>query len=120
VELLPPAPAALVELGRAFATLSFWSAAARRLIAVLGPPGGVGEEGRPLLEPIAAPGELTGEEGRGEDCVQRELAIPLSDKHVLGCWSELGTDCRRANRVQACMKCAVKRDAGHTILAKKK
>lgn len=68
--LLPPAPAALVLLGLALATLSFWSAAARRLIAVFGPPGGVGEEGRP--EAVPTLGELTGEEGRGEDC------IPLS------------------------------------------
>jgi hypothetical protein len=65
VLLLPPAPAALVLLGLALASLSFWSAAARRRIAVLGPPGGVGEEGRP--EGVEA-GELTGEEGRGEDC----------------------------------------------------
>ncbi len=61
---LPPAPAALVLLGRALASLSFWSAAARRRIAVLGPPGGVGDEGRAEDEG----GELTGEEGRGEDC----------------------------------------------------
>ena len=60
---LPPAPAARVLLGRAFASLSFWSAAARRRIAVLGPPGGVGEEGRAGAEE----GEFTGEEGRGED-----------------------------------------------------
>ena len=63
---LPPAPAALVELGLALATLSFWSAAARRRIAVFGPPGGVGDDGRPLL---MAAGELMGEEGRGEDCL---------------------------------------------------
>jgi hypothetical protein len=60
--LLPPAPAARVLLGLALATLSFWSAAARLRIAVFGPPGGVGEEGRPI-----AGGELTGEEGRGDD-----------------------------------------------------
>jgi hypothetical protein len=64
VPLLPPAPAALVEAGRAFATRSFWSAAARLLIAVLGPPGGVGLEGRPLGD--AAP-ELMGEDAPGED-----------------------------------------------------
>jgi hypothetical protein len=68
VLVLPPAPAALVLLGLAFATLSFWSAAARRRIAVFGPPGGVGDDGLPVLEPIAPPGELTGDEGRGEDC----------------------------------------------------
>jgi hypothetical protein len=49
VLVLPPAPAALVLLGRAFASLSFWSAAALLLIAVLGPPGGVGEDGLPVL-----------------------------------------------------------------------
>jgi hypothetical protein len=65
---LPPAPAALVLLGLALANLSFWSAAALRRIAVLGPPGGVGDEGRPM--PDAAP-ELTGEEGRGDDCFVR-------------------------------------------------
>lgn len=67
VLVLPPAPAALVLLGRAFATLSFWSAAARLRIAVFGPPGGVGDEGLPLLWAIGPPGEFTGDEGRGED-----------------------------------------------------
>lgn len=36
-------------------------------MAVLGPPGGVGDEGRPMLEPVAAPGVFAGEEARGED-----------------------------------------------------
>lgn len=31
------------------------------------PPGGGGESGRAVLEPVAG-GELTGEVGRGEDC----------------------------------------------------
>lgn len=66
VLVLPPAPALLVLVGRAFAIFSFWSAAARRRIAVRGPPGGVGLEGRPTLAPEAAPA-LAGEEGRGED-----------------------------------------------------
>ena len=61
---LPPAPAALVLVGRAFATLSARSAAAFLLIAVLGPPGG--DRFRPLLTPAEAGGEV-GEEGRGED-----------------------------------------------------
>lgn len=65
VLLDPPAPAALVELGRALATLSFCSAAARRRIAVLGPPGGVGEVVLPDAEPAGA---LDGEEARGADC----------------------------------------------------
>ncbi len=63
---LPPAPADLVLLGLAFATLSARSAAALRRIAVLGPPGG--EEGRAVLRPLAWGGEFTGELGRGEDC----------------------------------------------------
>ena len=61
---LPPAPAALVLVGLAFATFSARSAAAFLLIAVLGPPGVV--RVRPLLTPAVAGGEL-GEEGRGED-----------------------------------------------------
>ena len=67
VLLLPPAPAALVLLGLTLAIFSFWSAAARRRMAVRGPPGGVGDEGRATL-PVAAPtGVPTGEEARGED-----------------------------------------------------
>lgn len=59
--LLPPAPAARVLLGLALATLSFCSAAARLRIAVRAPPGGVGDEGLPVLWPAAA-----GEADRGE------------------------------------------------------
>jgi hypothetical protein len=66
VLLLPPAPAALVLAGRAFATLSARSAAAFLLIAVAGPPGGFGDEGLAVVDPVD--GELTGEEGRGDDC----------------------------------------------------
>ena len=65
--LLPPAPAARVLEGLAFATLSALSAAAFRLIAVAGPPGGLGDDGRAVEEPVDG-GELTGEDGRGEDC----------------------------------------------------
>ena len=65
VLLLPPAPAARVLDGRAFATLSALSAAAFLLMAVAGPPGGLGEDGRAVVDPVE--GELTGEEGRGED-----------------------------------------------------
>ena len=61
---LPPAPAALVLVGLAFATLSALSAAAFLLIAVFGPPGG--DRFRPLLTPAEAGGEI-GEDGRGED-----------------------------------------------------
>ena len=53
--------------GRAFATLSARSAAAFRLIAVAGPPGAFGDEGRAVLVPVLG-GEFTGEEGRGADC----------------------------------------------------
>ena len=65
--VLPPAPAALVLAGLAFATLSCLSAAALRRIMVLGPPGGLGEDG---LAPVvlAEPGVLFGELGGGEDC----------------------------------------------------
>lgn len=65
VLLLPPAPAARVLVGRAFATLSALSAAAFLRIAVLAPPGG--DEGRAVLVP-AEGGELRGELGRGDDC----------------------------------------------------
>lgn len=51
-------------VGLALATLSARSAAAFRLMAVLGPPGG--ERFRPLLTPPDAGGE-DGEEARGED-----------------------------------------------------
>lgn len=66
VLLEPPAPAALVLLGRAFAIFSFWSAAARLRIAVRAPPGTVGDEERPTLAPVAATA-LAGDSGR-EDC----------------------------------------------------
>ena len=62
--LLPPAPAALVLAGRAFATLSALSAAAFLLIAVAGPPGGLGEVGR---APVVEADGVSGEDGRGED-----------------------------------------------------
>lgn len=72
--LLPPAPAARVLDGRTLATLSARSAAAFLLIAVAGPPGGFGEAGRAVVEPVE--GELTGDEGRGEDCAE-DLISPL-------------------------------------------
>jgi hypothetical protein len=74
---LPPAPALLVDVGRAFLTDSLWSAAARRRMAARGPPG---EVARPPLTiddeealglevddsgPDSAP-EVSGEEGRAE------------------------------------------------------
>lgn len=64
---LPPAPAARVDEGRAFLMDSLWSAAARRRRAARGPPGGVGEEGRPRDEEVAAEiGELAGLESEPE------------------------------------------------------
>jgi hypothetical protein len=71
VLLEPPAPAARVLLGRALAILSFWSAAARRRIAVRAPPGGGGEDGRPVEVPVA--GAVEGEAARGEDCLNTGL-----------------------------------------------
>jgi len=70
VLLLPPAPADLVLAGRALATLSALSAAAFLLIAVAGPPGGLGEAGRAVVVPVEE-GVLTGEEGLGEDWAER-------------------------------------------------
>lgn len=79
VPLLPPAPAALVLLGRALEARSALSAAAFLLIAVAGPPGGFGEEGRAVVVPE---GVLTGEVGRGDDCRERgvERLIECSDR----------------------------------------
>ena len=76
VLLLPPAPADLVLAGRMLETLSARSAAAFLLMAVAGPPGGLGDVLRPCApveepEAVAAPA-LTGEEGRGEDCREDE------------------------------------------------
>lgn len=62
VLLLPPAPAALVLLGLTLATLSALSAAAFLLIAVAGPPGAFGDDGRAVVEPVLGePGELMGD-----------------------------------------------------------
>jgi len=52
VLLLPPAPADLVLDGRALAAVAARSAAARRFRTVFGPPGGAGEAGRAVLEPV--------------------------------------------------------------------
>ena len=51
--VLPPAPADLVLFGLALATFSARSAAALRLMTVLGPPGGAGDACRAVLEPVA-------------------------------------------------------------------
>ena len=69
VLLEPPAPAARVLLGRTLASFSFWSAAARRRMAVRGPPGAGGDDGRAELMPVGPlAGGLLGDEARGEDC----------------------------------------------------
>ena len=51
---LPPAPAALVLLGRWLADFSARSAAAFLRITVAGPPGGFGDAGRAVVEPEEA------------------------------------------------------------------
>lgn len=62
---LPPAPAARVLEGRALATLSARSAAARRRMAVAGPPGGLGEAGRAVVAPEAVGGMGESEDWEG-------------------------------------------------------
>lgn len=63
---LPPAPAALVLAGRAFLTVSLWSAAARRRIADLGPPGGEDARSREEdLPAVVVEGESGGEAEEG-------------------------------------------------------
>jgi hypothetical protein len=73
---LPPAPAARVLVGLALAIFSFWSAAARRRIAVRAPPGAAGDEGR--LTPVLATGApRTGDEGRGDDYKPNSVIRPF-------------------------------------------
>jgi hypothetical protein len=85
VELLPPAPAARVLEGRALATLSARSAAARRRMAVAGPPGGLGEAGRALVLP-----EAMGETGESEDWEGGVLVGLVVSGRVRGAASMLG------------------------------
>lgn len=61
---LPPAPAALVLLGRRLAVFSARSAAAFLRMTVAGPPGGFGDAGRAVVEPEEA---AFGEVARGAD-----------------------------------------------------
>lgn len=75
--LLPPAPAARVLAGLAFAALSALSAAAFLRIAVFGPPGGVGDDGRAVLEPVDC-GEFKGDEGRGDDWFVSSIVFDAS------------------------------------------
>lgn len=88
----PPAPADLVLVGRALAIFSFWSAAARRRIAVRGPPGGVGDDGRPMLAPLAAP---VGEEARGEDCRHPIIVSQLVKNNTHSPLAQMGGHRRR-------------------------
>ena len=84
VLVLPPAPAARVLLGRALATLSARSAAAFLRIAVFGPPGGRGDDGLAVDDPVEA--ALTGDDEPGDDCsggVSRCLL--LHDVSSAGC-----------------------------------
>jgi len=69
VLLDPPAPAERVLLGLSDATFSALLAAAFRLIAVAGPPGGLGDDGRPVDAPVEAPDAAPpeGDVGGGED-----------------------------------------------------
>ena len=53
-------------IGRSFAFFSDRSAAALRLMAVLGPPGGVGDDGRAVVLPVEGEERGGGEEGGGE------------------------------------------------------
>ncbi len=62
---LPPAPAARVLLGLWFAVFSARSAAAFLRMTVAGPPGGLGDAGRAVVDPDEA--VFTGEVARGED-----------------------------------------------------
>ena len=95
VLLLPPAPAARVLLGRAFAAFSLISAAARRRMAVRAPPGGRGEDGpvpprdAPVVVPVAglAAESLStgGEPERGDDCCdERANCVSFTLRMVKG------------------------------------
>ena len=68
---LPPAPAALVLLGRRLAVFSARSAAAFLRMTVAGPPGGFGDAGRAVVVPEEAAFE--GEVARWADYDTRQL-----------------------------------------------
>lgn len=82
-------------LGLALAAISFLSAAARLLIAVAGPPGGFGLDGRAVVEPADAGGAFSGEVGRGEDYESKGLAA--SPKNQEQCNSKGGANDQRAD-----------------------
>jgi hypothetical protein len=107
VELLPPAPAARVLEGRALATLSARSAAARRRMAVAGPPGGLGEAGRAVVLPEAA-----GETGESEDweeflvVARFQVGVVLRELEVLIACVEVAYHCEGACQ-RLCCDCFV-------------
>lgn len=94
VLLEPPAPAARVLLGRTLASFSFWSAAARRRMAVRAPPGTeAGDRGRLMAAPEAAPEDApVGDEARGEDCpgVSRAWKGARDGCAAASAWAALG------------------------------
>jgi len=75
---LPPAPAALVEDGRAFFTDSLWSAAARRRIADFGRPGGLeARRSEEDLPAVAVEGESGGEGEEGASACSLRVSISV-------------------------------------------
>jgi hypothetical protein len=62
-----------VLFGRASACLSARFAAAFLLIAVAGPPGGFGDEGRPVEAPVEAPEEAAGAPEGGGDAYGKKI-----------------------------------------------
>jgi len=94
---LPPAPAARVLVGRVLATLSARSAAAFLRMAVLGPPGGVGDDWRAVVLPTD--GEV-GEEGRGSDCRDKQVS-KLVRKHCAG-WGRMDEEVIKLEADCAC------------------
>lgn len=68
-------------------------------MAVRGPPGGVGDEGRPMLEPEAAPAALAGEEARGED-FKYQLVSRSRDSAALNSMSQIPERHEGAVRLQ--------------------
>ena len=106
VLLLPPAPAARVLVGRTLATLSARSAAAFLRIAVFAPPGGVGDDGRAVVEPTDVC-EVIGELGWGEDC---------SRKLVIGKNVRCENSCLESTQAQRRSQSRTKR---HTMLIEK-
>ena len=51
-------------------------------MAVFGPPGGVGEDGRPVDVPAAPMGELTGDEDLGDDYIPHDGRVSRAGQHT--------------------------------------